>query len=297
MASVEVLRERLEVEYLEPVTEQSPQVPITAGINTTATTITHNADVLSPDEIAGIGPSTVMELNNELLFVTAYNEATRTLTVNRNHLNSGAASHSAGDYLRFPTRWPRYVQTQAIRDAIEGLYPPLYVVKELRIPTDALGYVELPLETVALLEVIARYGSRWLPVQAELFQSHGLDGEQAGMQVEVGVANVMSRIRYGKRLVLPTDNSQTVDDLPTRWERLVMVDAAINLMSGVDIDAVSQEYLTESLRLERFPVRSGESIVKSLIQLREYLMNRFMNEQKALDPPMVRNVDTVVYEL
>ena len=85
----------------------------------------------------------------------------------------------------------------------------------------------------------------------------------------------------------------TITDMPEKWERLVVVDAAIALMSGVDIDAVTQEYLTEQMRLERFPVRSGESIMNSLVRYREYLLQRFTGEQKALSPAPVRRLPTV----
>jgi hypothetical protein len=100
-------------------------------------------------------------------------------------------------------------------------------------------------------------------------------------------------IRYGVRVSAPESVDDEIVDLPDKWVRLIMVDVAANLLSGVDIDAVSQEYITEQLRLERFPVRSGESIQRALITVREYLMERFRNEQKALTPPPVRRLDVV----
>jgi len=296
MTTINTLRQRLELEYLEPITDSSPAVPLASSINDTQPTFQFDAGVLSPDEEAIIGPGFTLEIDNELVYVTSYDGATRTVTCERNYLDSGAVSHADGAIVHFPTRWPRFLQEEAIRDAVEGLNADLFVVKELRLPTSALGYVNLPLNTVALIEVIVRNGDRWLPIEAELFQTHALDGTVAGMQLETGVANAMCRVRYGVSLTVPSVSTDDVTDLPTKWIRLILVDAALAMMTGVDIDAVSQENMTESLRLERFPVRSGEGIVRSLIQYREYLRARFISEQKALNPPMVRMVDTVVLD-
>lgn len=295
MSTVESLRNRLELEYLEPTTERSPSVPITNAIDSSETAFILDPGVLSPDEEAGIGPGITLEIENELVFVTDYVESTRTVTCKRDYLDSGGVAHIVGALVHFPTRWPRFLQEQSIRDSIEGLNADLFIVKEIRLTTNNLGYVDLPLSTTTIIEVIVKSGSRWIPVQAELFKTHGLDDSVAAMQVETGVNNVFARVRYGVSITVPTLSTAEIVDLPSKWERLILVDAALSQMSGVDIDAVTQEYITESMRLERFPVRSGESIVRALIQLREYLLGRLIKEQKALNPPQVRNVDTVVF--
>lgn len=307
MTTVDQIRQRLELEYLEPVTESSPSVPITTTMTDATLTVTITDGILSPDEEAILGPGALVEINNELLFVSAFNASTQTLTFpSRGHADSAAAAHAIGDFLRFPTRWPRYLQVAAVRDAISGLYPPLFVVKEHRIPTGAVGFLDLELETVEVhrVQVQARnFSARdsvgpmsWYDIEAESYQTHPLDDGMAYIRLETGVPDALAIVGYGVRIALPTLDTDTIVDLPQKWERLILVDAALSLLSGVDIDAVTQEYLTQSLRLERFPVRSGESITRSLIAYREYLINRFENEQLSQTPPPVVRGDIILLD-
>jgi hypothetical protein len=284
MSSLNDLRQRLEDEYLEPVTEETPQAPITGNLNTTDTTFSILDGVLSPDEESYYAPGRVVELNNEAMRVEAYDESTKTFTVKRNVRGTQAQEHEAGDSLRIPTRWLRKSQLEALRDSIDSLWQPLYATHEVRATIDSAGYVSLPTTTVRILavEYETRQG-RWRTAESRLFATHPLDEEQAAVQIARGPnPTALCVVKYGTRIVAPTLDSDDIDHLPSKWERIVLADAAANLMIGVDVDAVSQEVLTEKIRLEGFPVRSGASISQSLIQYREYLVGRANAELVAM---------------
>lgn len=293
MSTLDGLRQRLELDYLEPVTEQTAQVPLSGSLDNSSTTWTVDVTQASPDELALFGPGIVAELDYELVRMTAWNSTTGAVTAVRNVMGSTAASHDSGAGMRLPTRFTRMSQERELRNSLDSLFPPLRVAKETRSKTGVAGWIELPTNTVGITEVLWSDGSRWYPVQAQLFSTHPLDENMAGLQLEGVPANSMCVIRYSTTVSAPTLNTDTITDLPEKWERLVVVDAAIALMSGVDIDAVTQEYLSEQMRLERFPVRSGESIMNSLVRYREYLLQRFVGEQKALAPAPVRRLPTV----
>jgi hypothetical protein len=268
-------------------------------MTTSTLTVSFQDDIFSPDEEAILGPGALVEIDDEMLFISSFDMSTSTLTFPaRGHSGSTPAAHAIGDYLRFPSRWPRYLQLKALQDAVDGLFPPLFVTKEARVPTDTIGYLDLELNTVEVHRVQLQSNDRrgfdaWYDIEAEAFPTAPLDSGVAYLRLETNAPSAQAIVGYGIRIVVPATTSETIVDLPQKWERLVLVDSALSLMSGVDIDAVTQEYLTQSLRLERFPVRSAESITRSLIAYREYLVDRFLAEQKSLTPPMVIRGDVV----
>lgn len=306
MTTLNQLRERLEDLYLEPAVEETPSVGIDRSLNTTADTFVIDSDVLSPDEESYIAPARIVEIGNEYMRVETYDENTKTVTVERAVRGSEAETHLVTARLRIPNRFSRMSQIEALKAAIEGLWQPLFVAKEERATISTAGYVGLPLNTVRLLNIKYQSGrtSRWRSVPGELFSTHPMDKGRAAVQVAVmgnigGTSRVGLRtstysgalcvVRYGVRVESPDDNDTDIEDLPQKWERIVLVDAAAQLLSAVDIDAQSQELLTEKIRLENFPVRSGSSISSALLGYREYLVSRAHKELIARYPrPLIK---------
>lgn len=291
MTTLDQLRQRLEDVYLEPAEEETPTVPLSVGINSTDTSVVLTPNVLSPDEESYIGPNRLLEVNAELVRVLSYNANTKTATVRRGARGTTAVAHSAGTDIRIPTRWTRAIQYQALRTAINALWQPLYGVREEWATADSARWVSLPLNTVRILEVVTQASSgRWRQVANTFFSVHPQDDAVAGLQLEEDLGrSQLVNIRYGVRAVAPDDVTAEIEDLPTSFERIVLVDAAAELLSGVDVDAVSQEILTESLRLDGFPVISGSRIQQSLIRYREYLIEKANAELKAAHPRRIKH--------
>lgn len=292
MTTLNDLRQRLEDEYLEPVMEETPQVPATTDIDSTQTAFTLTSGILSPDEESYIAEGSTIEWDSELMRVVTYNELTKQITVVRNVRNTEASAHTTASWVRIPTRWTRKSQLDALRAGIEALWQPLFVSKEERTILEVAGYVALPLNTVRLIDV--RYQSphsrRWRSVSAELFATHPEDPTRAAIQVGSGPdRGQLCVIRYGVAIEPPVGDDDEIVDLPSKYERIVLVDAAAELLSSVDIDAQSQEMLTEKMRLENFPVRSGSQISQSLIRYREYLVAQAERELIAKHPRRIVN--------
>jgi hypothetical protein len=288
MTTLDDLRIGLESDYLEPITERTAQAPLTSAIDATTQTILINATVLSPDEEAVIGPGAVLELDYELVFVLSYDMSVtpRKITASRGHKGGGiATNHVVDTMVRIPTRWPRQRQAAALSEALDQLWPPVYLVEEQRATVDTLGYLPLPLDTREILGIRYEVGDEWIPAETELLATHPLDDSFAAVQVAPTlVPGALAVIRYGRAAKRPATTSETLDPWDERWSRVVLLDAAAALLSGVDIDAVTQEYLTQQLRLDRFPVRSGSSIVQSLVAVRTYLVSRLKERQTASTP-------------
>ena len=300
MTSLNHLRQRLENGYLEPVMEETPSVPMTQGIAIDDLTMTLTPNILSPDEESYIAPGRVLELGNECVRVQTYDELTKVMTFTREARGTTAEAHGVEDLVRIPTRWTRHQQLEALSAAIESLWQPLYVVKEERSIIDQSMYAPLPLNAVDVLDVKyqSRNSGRWRSVPAELFQTHPLDDTLASVQVGRGPnPNALCVIKYGVKIEVPATYTEDIADLPRKWERILLVDAAAELTTGLDIDAQSQEVMTEKIRLENFPVRSGSSISNGLVRYREYLVQQAHSEIKAANPRGMVNLTADAWRL
>jgi hypothetical protein len=305
MTTLNDLRITLETDYLEPVSERTAKTPLLAPMDDSELTFTITDGVLSPDEEAVIGPGAVVEIDYELMQVASFDASIFVVTVLSRAFEGGgpAAAHATGASMRLPTRWPRQSQANALNEAIDNLWKPLYVVEEERITIDTLGYLPLPLDTVEVLRVQYEYDTRWgrdhvigssvassewLDAEYELFQTHPEDPNFAAVQVVPVISpGALCVIRYGREPGRPDTPADTLDPWEDAWNRIVVLDGAISLLSGVDIDAVTQEYLSQQLRLDRFPVRSGATITQAMIAYREYLVSRRKEKQIAKHRPGV----------
>jgi len=287
MSTLTSLRQELESVFLEPAMEETPSVGINKALTDSETSFTIDSNVLSPDEESYIAPGRIVEMGNEYMRIETYDELTKATTVERGVKGSTKTAHDANTRLRIPNRFGRWNQINALRAAIEGLWQPLFVPKEKRATVGTSSYISLPLNTVRVLNVKyqSQRSNRWRSVPAELFRTHPLDDGMAAVQLAVGPSSrALCVVRYGIRVEAPAGDTTEIVDLPQKWERIVLVDAAAQLLSAVDVDAQSQELLTEKMRLENFPVRSGSSISSSLLGYREYLVTRAHKELIASYP-------------
>lgn len=291
MTTVNELRQAIETKYLEPATELTPSTPLATTIDDSATTIVLTAGVLSPDEESYLGPGREVELDNERIQIVDYDPNSSTITdCVRGAFGSTAAAHTATTCsVRFPTRWPRSTIIASIRAAIESLWQPLAVPLTTEATVETAQYLELPLSTVRVSNVEYlddnlephRIAHRFIPVSPT---NKSAAAVQLGPIPYQGALCVVS---YSVQIEAPTSNDTDIEHLPEKWERIIMADVAADLLSGVDIDAVTQENLTESLRLDRFPVKSGSSVSQNLIRYREYLVGLAEKEIKAANPRSV----------
>jgi hypothetical protein len=293
MTTINDLRQQIENEYVEPVTEQTPVTFLVEDINSTTLTFKIVPDILSPDETSLIGPGSLLEVDSELVRVLTFDESIGEIECRRGQRGTTKAAHTEADStVRFPTRWIRSSIEKAISASIVSLWKPLYVVKETITTVGTASFVALPLNTVRLVNVEYRdSNAEWQPVTAELFETHPTDPTRASVQLgKLPSMSTLCVIRYGVRIEVPADTTTDIEDLPQHWERIIASDVGAQLLASVDIDAQTQEVLTQQLRLERFPVKSGTSISQSLIRYKEYLVGEAVKEIESAHPVKVRQL-------
>ena len=299
MTTLNDLRIRLETQYLEPVNEETPQTALDADITAGATSFTLVGNTLSPDEESYIASGRPLELDNELIQVGDYDPLTKVVNVRRRgYRNTTPAAHTAATCeVRIPTRWPRQTMLNTLRSAIEGLWQPLYATATEQATIDTAKYIPLPSNTVRILkvELETEYGD-FEPIQAKLIPKNPLDPTTAAVQpIANPYPGSLCLIEYGYQIQPPTSNDEEIEGLPSKWERIVLAEAAAELLSGVDIDAQTQERLTEQIRVEGFPVRSGATITQALVGFSEYLEDKAHKELIAQYPRKIRRVSTSLF--
>jgi len=287
MTTLNNLLQRIQDEYLEPVNEETPATTLVGDITDVATSFIFTDGVFSPDELSWIAPGRLLELDTELVRVTDFDQVTQTVTCKRGVRGTTAAAHLAATAdVRIPTRWPREVVLRALRSSIDGLWQPLFAIKTEQTILEAAEYLSLPLDTVRIISV--EYEQRdgdWQYMDAKLLPRNPLDPTVAAIQLPSSpYSGKLALITYGVQIVAPVLNTDTIVDLPEKYERIVLTDAASELLAGIDIDASTQERLTEQIKLEGFPVRSGASVSQSLIGYHEYLVDRANKELVAQWP-------------
>ena len=299
MSSLNDLRIRLEAQYLEPVNEETPTTTIEGDITDSALNVALTKGVLSPSEESYIAPGRPLELDNELIRIESYNASTGQLTIRRRgYRNTFATAHTAEDCeVRIPTRWPRQTMLDTLRSSINALWQPLYAVTTEQATIDTAKYIPLPLNTVRVLKVeMEDMDGDFQPINARLLPQNPLDPSTAAvLPLSTPYPGSICLIEYGYSIQAPDGNDDEIVGLPAQWERIVLADAAAELLAGVDIDQQTQERLTQQIQAEGFPVRSGSTITQALIGFVEYLVTKADKEQISRYPRGVRRVRTSLF--
>lgn len=299
MTTLNDLRIRLENQYLEPVNEETPSTTLVGNITSGALSMTIKGGVLSPDEESYIAAGRLLEVDDELVRVGAYNQTTKVVTISKRGVRgtTPAAHTEATAEVRIPTRWPRKTILSTLRSSIEQLWQPLYAIGTEQATIDTAKYIPLPANTVRLLKVeLEDENGNFMPVQGKLLPKHPLDPTSAAVQlIATPYAGSICLIEYGYQILAPDSASDEIEGLPSKWERIVLADAAAELLAGVDIDAQTQERLTEMIRVEGFPVRSGATITQALLGFVGYLTEKANKELISAYPRKVRRVRTSLF--
>ena len=90
-----------------------------------------------------------------------------------------------------------------------------------------------------------------------------------------------------------TDDLTTTCLLEDEYHQIVMVGAVADIVGATDIDATTQEFITEKLAAENYPVGSGERLRNALLRLRSLLIDEARGNLRSLYPAPVSimNID------
>lgn len=320
------LVDRIYREYLEPNDDIQSFTVLTSALtaDTTDNIINYNNDYLTTEEEDALSAGAFIEINQELMMVVSLNTAAEIITVKRAARGTTLSAHSIDDDIKINPPFPRKVVYDAVVDQINNLFPTLFAVETVSVTSSdgytLLGTYDSPGTNnylISVLKAISQYtdfsagsdqtGIIFQPVSVELielpnpFTYTDDNGTERTITYTSGPNNVKALqfysiqqghtvyVTFKKKFVEPTAESDTLANvgLEDEYESIIMAGVAAQMMSGRDIPAATQSYITESLQAQAFPVGSGTSIRNSLLQYQQILITQARKYLRAKYPEAV----------
>lgn len=300
MSTFGQLIDRTYREYLRPVEEQEPLTQVAnldtitggQGITAAGTTLKYKEGLFTPEEEELIGAGSVLEIDSELVMVEDINTVSREITVERGRLGSTAVEHTEDTDIILKPKYPRLNVANAIGDQVIGLFPALYAIKKTTITTASTQFVEMPAGTQRILQSKINNSTAnttvYSDIPLELLTDFAGSTTEAAVQFPSGPTSGKTvYVVYASKFTRPTDettNLNTVSGLEDFHEQIVMVGAVAQLLSELDVDATTQNYITENLEQRGVPVGSGERLRNALLRYYGVLLDRARREQRSRFP-------------
>jgi hypothetical protein len=292
MAAVSTLVDRIYRDFLNKPDDLSAFSRLDGAMSdTTGTTLTYESGLFSSEEENLLGNGALVEVDQELMLVTAANTSTRTLTVSRGYAGTTAATHADETNIFINPTFPRKSVFDAVADNIVRLYPSLYNVTTTNV-TSGSTYAEVPASTVEILTSYVQNasGEQYTSAGIELLRDFPPSTTNTAVQFYNTSSGKTVHLVIKRKFVRPT--SETVDLatdclISDEYEQIVMVGAVADIVGATDIDATTQEFITEKLAAESYPVGSGERLRNALLRLRSLLIDEARGNLRSLYPAPV----------
>ena len=292
MAAVSTLVDRIYRDFLNKPDDLSAFSRLDGAMSdTTGTTLTYESGLFSSEEENLLGNGALVEVDQELMLVTAANTSTRTLTVSRGYAGTTAATHADDTNVFINPTFPRKSVFDAVADNIVRLYPSLYNVTTTNV-TSSSTYAEVPASTVEILTSYVQNasGEQYTSAGIELLRDFPPSTTNTAVQFYNTSNGKTVHLVIKRKFVRPTSESV---DLATdclisdEYEQIVMVGAVADIVGATDIDASTQEFITEKLAADSYPVGSGERLRNALLRLRSLLIDEARGNLRSLYPAPV----------
>lgn len=292
MAAVSTLVDRIYRDFLNKPDDLSAFSRLDGAMSdTTGTSLVYESGLFSSEEENLLGNGALVEVDQELMLVTAANTSTRTLTVSRGYAGTTAATHADQTNVFINPTFPRKSVFDAVADNIVRLYPTLYNVTTTNVTSNST-YQEVPASTV---EVLTSYvqnasGEQYTSAGIQLLRDFPPSSTNTAVQFFNTSNGKTVYLVVKRKFVRPT--SETVDLatdclISDEYEQIVMVGAVADIVGATDVDASTQEFITEKLAAESYPVGSGERLRNALLRLRSLLIDEARGNLRSLYPAPV----------
>ena len=291
MAAVSTLVDRIYRDFLNKPDDLSAFSRLDGAMTDAQTTLSYEDGLFSVEEENLLGNGAIVEVDQELMLVTNANTSTRVLTVSRGYQGTTAASHNDKTNIFINPTFPRKSVFDAVADNIVRLYPSLYNVTTTSVTSNST-YAEVPASTIEILTSYVQNssGEKFTSAGIELLRDFPPSTTNTAVQFYNTSTGKTVYLVVKRKFVRPTD--ETVDLSTTcliedEYEQIVMVGAVADIVGATDIDATTQEFITEKLAAENYPVGSGERLRNALLRLRSLLIDEARGNLRSLYPAPV----------
>ena len=209
MAAVSTLVDRIYRDFLNKPDDLSAFSRLDGAISsTTSTSVVYEAGLFSSEEENLLGSGALIEIDQELMLVTAANTSTRTLTVSRGYAGTTAATHADETNIFINPTFPRKSVYDAVSDNISRLYPSLYNVTTTNVTSNST-YQEVPASTV---EVLTSYvqnatGNQYTSAGIELLRDFPPSSTNTAVQFFNTSNGKTVHLVVKRKFVRPTDET------------------------------------------------------------------------------------------
>ena len=291
MAAVSTLVDRIYRDFLNKPDDLSAFSRLDGAIDNTTTTLIYEDGLLSSEEENLLDGGAIIEVNQELMLVTNIVSSTRTLTVSRGYSGTTAATHADKTNIFINPTFPRKSVFDAVSDNISRLYPSLYNVTTTNVVANTT-YQEVPASTVEILTSYVQNssGEQYTSAGIELLRDFPPSSTNTAVQFYNTTNGKTVHLVVKRKFVRPTDETsdiETVCLVAPEYEQIVMVGAVADIIGATDVDASTQEFITEKLAAESYPVGSGERLRNALLRLRSLLIDEARGNLRSLYPAPV----------
>ena len=292
MAAVSTLVDRIYRDFLNKPDDLSAFSRLDGAMtDTTGTSVVYETGLFSSEEENLLGNGALIEIDQELMLVTAANTSTRTLTVSRGYAGTTAATHTDKTNVFINPTFPRKSVFDAVSDNISRLYPSLYNVTTTDVTSNST-YQEVPASTVEILTSYVQNatGNQYTSAGIELLRDFPPSSTNTAVQFYNTSLGKTVHLVVKRKFVRPTDETsdiETVCLVAPEYEQIVMVGAVADIIGSTDVDASTQEFITEKLAAESYPVGSGERLRNALLRLRSLLIDEARGNLRSLYPAPV----------
>ena len=291
MAAVSTLVDRIYRDFLNKPDDLSAFSRLDGAIDNTTTTVIYEDGLLSSEEENLLAGGALIEINQELMLVTNIVSSTRTLTVARGYAGTTADSHGDKTNMFINPTFPRKSVFDAVADNISRLYPSLYNITTTNVTSNST-YAEVPATTVSIVNswVQNASGDQYTSAGIELLTNFPPSSTNTAVQFS-NTSNgktvyLVVKRKFG-RPTAETDDLSTACFLEDSYHQIVMIGAVADIMGATDVDASTQEFITEKLSAENYPIGSGERLRNALLRLRSLLIDEARGDLRSLYPQAV----------
>jgi hypothetical protein len=291
MAAVSTLIDRIYRDFLNKPDDLSAFSRLDGAIDNTTTTVIYEDGLLSSEEENLLAGGALVEVNQELMLVTNIVSSTRTLTVARGYAGTTADSHGDKTNMFINPTFPRKSVFDAVADNISRLYPSLYNITTTNVTSNST-YAEVPATTVSIVNswVQNASGDQYTSAGIELLTNFPPSSTNTAVQFS-NTSNgktvyLVVKRKFG-RPTAETDDLSTACFLEDSYHQIIMIGAVADIMGATDVDASTQEFITEKLSAENYPIGSGERLRNALLRLRSLLIDEARGDLRSLYPQAV----------
>lgn len=252
-----------------------PRNQLTSGVDASATTLSF----VYPLE--GIRAGQVVEIDSELMYVWAANASDKTVTVQRAHNGTTAATHAANSVAKIHPRFPRAQVFEAINDEISDLSSPmhgLFQVKTINLDyngSDTMIDLTGVTSIIDLLQVSVRYMVDDYPIarKVRIVRDMPTDDFPSGFALRFDQGVFPGRLRIVYKAPYSTATNETTDinttcGIQESVTDIVALGAQIRLMSPREIRRNFTEAQSDTRRAEEVGAGAINNSYSGLLRLR-----------------------------